>query len=119
MAKTFYGYAERDADSQLNWAKIGKDFSDMLSAEAKKREELKDELDAQTTESSDVLKETPMGNHEGVNTWILDYSGDAQEQLLMLERELKAGRLKPKDFTKQRERLTTGTQQLYNNSCHR
>jgi hypothetical protein len=113
MAKTFYGYAERDADSQLDWSKIGKSFSDMLSAEAKKREELKDQLDEQTTQSLDVLKKTPMGNHEGVNTWILDYSGDAQEQLLMIEKELKAGRLKPKDYTKQRERLTTGTQQLY------
>ena len=113
MAKTFYGYAERDADSQLDWSKIGKDFSDMLSKEASDREKMKDKLETETTASLDVMKSTPMGNHEGVNTWALDYSSDAQKQLLMLNRELKAGRLKPKDYTKQRERITSGTQGLY------
>jgi hypothetical protein len=113
MAKTFYGYAERDADSQLDWSKIGKDFSDMLSKEASDREKMKDKLETETTASLDVMKSTPMGNHEGVNTWALDYSSDAQKQLLMLNRELKAGRLNPKDYTKQRERLTSGTQGLY------
>ena len=113
MAKTFYGYAERDADSQLDWSKIGKDFSDMLSKEAEDREKMKDKLETETTASLDVMKSTPMGNHEGVNTWALDYSSDAQKQLLMLNRELKAGRLKPKDYTKQRERITSGTQGRY------
>ena len=38
---TYYKYAERGADSQVNWAEVGKNLSDMLSDEVKIREEKK------------------------------------------------------------------------------
>ena len=36
---TYYKYAERSADSQVNWAEVGKGISDMLADEVKIREE--------------------------------------------------------------------------------
>lgn len=38
---TYYKYAERSADSQVNWAEVGKGISDMLTEGAKLREEKK------------------------------------------------------------------------------
>ena len=38
---TYYKYAERSADSQVNWAEVGKGISDMLADEVKIREEKK------------------------------------------------------------------------------
>ena len=33
MAGTYYNYAERQADSQVNWFQVGKDLTDMLKKE--------------------------------------------------------------------------------------
>ena len=41
---TYYKYAERSADSQVNWAEVGKGISDMLADEVKIREEKKAEI---------------------------------------------------------------------------
>ena len=38
---TYYKYAERNVDSQVNWAEVGKGISDMLADEVKIREEKK------------------------------------------------------------------------------
>jgi len=38
---TYYKYAERSAESQVNWAEVGKDMSDMLKEETRIREEKK------------------------------------------------------------------------------
>ena len=42
---TFYKYAERSAESQVNWAEIGKDMTDMLRQEVAVREEKKAAID--------------------------------------------------------------------------
>jgi len=41
MAGTYYKYAERESDSQVNWASVGKDMSDMLAETNRVREEKK------------------------------------------------------------------------------
>jgi hypothetical protein len=32
---TYYGYAERKAENDINWAEVGKNITDMLDAEVK------------------------------------------------------------------------------------
>ena len=42
---TFYGYAERQADDNVDWSVIGKEITTMLQEEVTRRETLKTELD--------------------------------------------------------------------------
>jgi len=52
---TYYKYAERSADSQINWAEVGKNMSDMLKEETRIREEKKAAIDAASREFGQTL----------------------------------------------------------------
>jgi len=113
MAKTYYGYKERSAESQINWAEVGKNFSDMLSEEVKVREDKKAAIDEASREYQKALNEVPQGQNGSIRTWALDFSSNAQEQMLMQERLLKSGLLKPKDYTVMRQNLVDGTDHAF------
>ena len=91
---TYYKYAERNADSQINWADVGKNMSDMLAKEAEKRETLKSDINKQFTDDVNLLSDPPQGNHTGAKEYALDYSSTASEYLLTLNKLLKSGDLK-------------------------
>lgn len=113
MAETFYGYQERDPESQINWAEVGKNFSDMLAEEARVREEKKSAIDEATREAQRKINETPQGQNGTLSDFALDYAADAQEVMLIQERLLKSGRLKPRDYTVMRQNLVDGTDQAF------
>ena len=60
---SYYKYAERDADSQINWAEVGKGLSDMLAETNRIRQEKKDALDKAQREALNYVAETPNGEH--------------------------------------------------------
>ena len=45
MAKTFYKFAERSAESQINWNEVGRQLSDVVNEEARVRQEKKAAID--------------------------------------------------------------------------
>jgi hypothetical protein len=108
---TFYKYAERNADSYIDWAEVGKDVTTMLSDENKRREDEKAELDRVTKESFDALANGPQGEHEGINQWWLDYADNGSKYLKLQDDLLKSGQLKVRDFVKNRQNLMDGTDQ--------
>ena len=114
MAKTFYGYAEREAGSYVDWSQIGKDITDMLQEEVVRRETLKKELADASTAYGEVLSNAPTGLHEGANDAIISFADNAQQARLMQDRLLKSGQLKVKDYLLQRENLTQGTKGIFN-----
>lgn len=114
MAGTFYNYAERKADSFVNWAEIGKGISDMLSTENKIREEKKAAIDKASLEFGQTLSEAPQGDSKDLNEWALEYAANAQEARLMQDRLLKSGQLSVKDYTMMRQNITDGTTQAFN-----
>jgi hypothetical protein len=61
---TYYKYAERTADSQINWAEIGKNMTDMLQQEVAIREEKKAALDEVTRKAAEQISNAPQGEHE-------------------------------------------------------
>lgn len=111
--ETYYKYAERQADSFVNWGEIGKNLTDMLQKEFQIREEKKDAIDKATRESLKTLSNQPTGQHEGLNTWSLKYADEAREAILLQDRLLKKGSLKLKDYTIMRQNLNDGTDELY------
>lgn len=110
---TYYKFAERQADSFVNWAEIGKGLTDMLQEEVKIREEKKAAIDQATRENLKRLGEAPTGSHTGANTWTLEYADNARQAILLQDRLLKSGALKLKDYTIMRQNLNDGTDELF------
>lgn len=113
MAKTYYKFAERSADSQINWAEVGKNVTDMLNTEASIREEKKAAIDEASRQYGEVLANAPTGDFKAANEWTLDFANDAAQMRLMQDRLLKSGRLSVRDYTVQRQNLNDGTNQMF------
>lgn len=111
---TYYKYAERSADSQINWAEVGKDMSDMLKEETRIREEKKSAIDAASREFGNTLANPPQGEHKGANQWALEYGDNAAQFMLMQDRLLKSGQMKLKDYTIARQNILDGTDRAFN-----
>jgi len=110
---SYYKFAERQADSFVNWAEIGKDITDMIQTEAQIREDKRTAIDQATRENLKKIAEAPVGSHEGLNTWTLNYADSAREAILLQDRLLKSGGLKLKDYTVMRQNLNDGTDELF------
>jgi molybdopterin converting factor small subunit len=111
---TYYKYAERSADSQINWAEVGKNMSDMLKEETRIREEKKTAIDAASREFGQTLANPPQGEHKGANQWALEYADNASQFMLMQDRLLKSGQMKLKDYTVARQNILDGTDNAFN-----
>ena len=111
---TYYKYAERSADSQINWAEIGRDMSDMLKEENRIREEKKAAIDAASREFGKTLANPPQGEHKGANQWALEYADNASKYMLMQDKLLKSGQMKLKDYVVARQNILDGTDQAFN-----
>lgn len=111
---TYFKYAEREADSYINWAEIGKSMSDMLSTEFRIREQKREAIDKASREYGEQLATPPQGEHKGMNQWSLEYAAEAQQFRLMQDKLLKSGRLKLKDYVVGRQNIIDGTNQAFN-----
>jgi hypothetical protein len=109
----YYKFAERQADSFVNWAEIGKGLTDMIQTEVKIREDKKANIDKVTRENLKALADSPTGQHEGINTWTLKYADDARQAILLQDKLLKQGLLKMKDYTIMRQNINDGTDELF------
>jgi hypothetical protein len=114
MAGTYYKYAERDVDSQVNWAQVGKDLSDMLLKETELREQKKAEIDKQSRELGQRLENLPTGNSDEVNAWTTNFASDMQSYRLLTDKLLKSGNLKLKDYNLIRQNTLDGTTNVLN-----
>lgn len=110
---TYYGYADRTASSEVNWAEIGQNVTDMLKEESRIREEKKAAIDEASRQFGKTLAEAPIGENEGINGVVTNYARDASQMMLMQERLLKSGMLKLNQYTLARQNLTDGTNRLF------
>jgi hypothetical protein len=110
---TYYKYAEQEADSQINWAEIGKNLSDTLAEANDLREKKKTAIDTATREYSKTLANAPQGENGLVNQRTLEFANNATEMMLMQERLLKSGQMKFKDYATVRQNLLDSTDQAF------
>lgn len=114
MSRTYYKYAERQADSQVNWSQIGKDLTSMLKTEQELRDKKREAIDEASRQFGQELENAPQGNSDDVNQWTTNYAADMQEYRLMTDRLLKSGQLKMRDYTLIRQNTLDGTRNLFN-----
>ena len=112
MAKTYYGYVARDDKAYVDWASIGKTISDDLIEVSKKRQEQRDELDRKTEESITTINQLTANQPQLVSEFYMDGANDMRQYLLMLQKEMKAGRLQPNEYLKKKQVLMDGVDQL-------
>lgn len=110
---TYYKYAEQSADSQVNWAEIGKGISDMLNQEAQLREKKKADIDQATREFQTVLQNAPQGQFQDANKFTNDFAHSIMEQQMIDTRLLKSGQMKLQDYTLRRQNYINGTNTLF------
>lgn len=110
---TYYKYAERSADSTINWAEVGKNMTDMLQEEARIREAKKAAIDEESRKLGETLSNQPMGDFKPANEFALEFAGSAQETRLIQDNLLRSGMLRPKDYAIMRQNLTDGTKTMF------
>lgn len=110
---TYFKWAERQADTTINWAEVGKNMSDMLQEEARLREAKKSAIDEASRQFGEQLSNSPMGEFEPANQFSLEFAGAAQEMRLIQDNLLRAGMLKPKDYAILRQNLNDGTNTMF------
>jgi hypothetical protein len=110
---TYYKYAERNADSQVNWAEVGKGISDMLKQEVEIRDKKKADIDKATREFQNVLQNAPQGQYQDANKFTNDYAHSMMEQQMIDNRLLKSGQMKLQDYTYRRQNYVDGTNTLF------
>lgn len=110
---TYFKYAERNVDSQVNWAEIGKNMTDMLREEGRIRQEKKAALDEASREYGKTLSDAPTGDYDAGNTFALNHANSAQELRLIQDTLLKSGQLSVRDYTIARQNLNDGTGQIF------
>ena len=102
---SYYKYKEPDEASRVNWNAISSDVVKTLKEQEAAREKSRQEIEKNTRESLEQIADAPQGENKSANQWILGASADSSEYLMMLNRQLKAGLLDPRDYTLARQNL--------------
>jgi hypothetical protein len=110
---TYYKYAERSADSQVNWAEVGKGISDMLTEGAKLREEKKAAYEEAYRLDTESLINAPQGTWQDGNATVNNFAHDMMAQQLIDYRLLKSGVMNEREYTLRRENYKSGTNTVF------
>jgi len=110
---TYFKYAEKNANSRINWADVGADMSAMISEEARVREEKKSAIDKDIREFRQVLFDSPIGENKGFNEFTSDFSSDAQEYSLVVEKLFRTGQMNQREYNTIKANLKQGTSEAF------
>jgi hypothetical protein len=110
---TYYKYAEREADSYVDWGAIGKSMSDMLLEKDKIRNEKRAALDEASRQFGEVLANAPQGEHVGARQQALEYANNAAQFMRMQDILLKSGQLNLRDYTIARQNILDDTDRAF------
>jgi len=112
MAKSYLGYVERDQQAFVDWGAIGSQISKDLDKIRVSRQNQRDELDRVTNEAVTTINELTANQPKLVSEFYMDGANDMRQYLLMLNKEMKAGRLNPAEYMKKKQVLMDGVTQL-------
>jgi hypothetical protein len=99
MAKTYYGYAERLAENQIDWATIGKDLSKALTDEAVIRKTKQTALETSVRETTKKISDAEVGPSSLGNKRLAEYSNNMTQGMQTATRLWKSGQMSTKDYT--------------------
>lgn len=112
MAKTYYKAQPVAAQTQINWAEVGKNFSDMLAEDKRVKDEKRAALDEMSREAVNVINNVEDGQSATANQWWLTAGGEIQDAMLMATGLLKSGQISANQFVKMQQNVNDGTDGL-------
>ena len=110
----YYKYAERDANSQINYAEVGQQAVDMLQNFNETREAKKEAYKQASRESINNLMEAPQGKDQNANDFISNYAQDMINQKMTNKNLFERGMMSEKDYTLSMQNQMDGTKRLFN-----
>lgn len=110
---TYFNYVEREADSYVNWADVGRNMSATIDNIQRVRDEKKALIEKAYNEDLDFIKANPSGENKSLREKSIEYANSAAENLKLKYNLLKQGKSSVNDFVKFRQNLTDDTESLY------
>jgi hypothetical protein len=108
MADTYYGYAERTAENQIDWATIGKDLSKALTDEAAIRKTKQIALETSIQEATKKMSNYEKGDSSLANKRAAELSDNVTQYLQTIQRLWKSGQLSTQQLTEGINNANTG-----------
>jgi hypothetical protein len=96
--KSYFGYVEREADSYVNWADVGRTITNTVDEIDRVRTEKKAAIDAAYKEGLEFINNQPTGENEEVTGLTMDLAYNSAENLKIQYNLLKSGKIQTKDF---------------------
>lgn len=97
-----------------DWSKIGKDISDDLQKVLQQRRDDRANIDKKTRKAIDEVNQVELGQNKTFNQFLLNGTGQTKQFMLMQERLLKRGLLKPQDYLNSTQVIKDDWQNLSN-----
>lgn len=110
---TAFGYVEREADSYVNWADVGRNMSATIDNIQRVRDEKKALIEKAYREDLDYIQSIPAGEHETLRAWSLNFGTASAENLKLKYSQLKQGKINVNDFVTFRQNLTDSVEKIY------
>jgi hypothetical protein len=95
---TYYKYAEREANSQINWAEVSKGLTDTITQIDQDRQAKKAAIDDATRKDMLTLADAPKGENTTASEWTIKYANDMMNYRLTIDRLLKSGKMSLRDY---------------------
>jgi hypothetical protein len=95
---TYYKYAEREANSQINWAEVSKGLTDTITQIDQDRQAKKAAIDESTRKDMLTLADAPKGENTTASEWTIKYANDMMNYRLTIDRLLKSGKMSLRDY---------------------
>lgn len=113
MAKTYFGYVERNAGDFVNWSAIGENIVQVLQEEGQRRLAIRDEIDKADREWGNILLDPPQGLSTQFNEWAQNQANQGSAYRLMTTRLLKSGKMSLNNYLVSRQNVTDGYAGLF------
>lgn len=110
---TYFGYVEREADSYVNWADVGRNMSATIDNIQRVRDEKKALIEKAYREDLDYIQANPSGENKSLREKSIEFANSAAENLKLKYSLLKQGKSSVQDFTSFRQNITDDTENLY------
>ena len=112
----FDTYVAPKEGSRVNWAERAKTISDAFTGIAEDRTKRKADIDADTKANLDKLNELDQMDNKTLMDMTIDGSNSAANAIYEAEQKMKRGELRPQDFQKLKQNISSGFTQFQKNA---